>query len=192
MAENETTTSEKRETEEPKDSTNKDYEEGKIFLGKGDLGQAANAFHNAFIEYEQNNNQEGMANCSDRLGDVCMERKEYEKAINHYEKAFEIIKKLKDTFSEISLNKKLAKCNRELGLFDKAIEIYLTLFDLYSGMRNVGSTVETIIALAETYEAKGEKGKAADALKSAASVHANFNHKKDAQALLERAEAIEA
>ena len=182
----------KAEAEEPKDTATKDYEEGKEFLGIGDLGMAANAFHNAFIEYEQNNNQEGMANCDDRMGDVCMAKEEYEMAISQYKKSFEIIKKFEDIDSEISLRKKMAQCHRELGQYDKAIHIYLTLFDLYSGMRNVKATVETIITLAEVYEANNDPGKAADAYRSAAAIHANFSHKNYAQKFLDKAEAIEA
>ncbi|MBW2737411.1 MAG: tetratricopeptide repeat protein [Deltaproteobacteria bacterium] len=177
---------------EPKDSATIDYEKGKEYLGIGDLGMAANAFHNAFIEHEQNNNQEGMANCDDRMGDVCMAKNEYEMAISQYKKSLEIIKKIEDIDSEISLRKKMAQCNRELAQFDKAIQIYLILFDLYSGMRNVKATVETIIALAEVYEANNDLGKAADAYRSVAAIHANFSHKNYAQKLLDKAEAIEA
>ncbi|MCK5438215.1 MAG: tetratricopeptide repeat protein [Desulfobulbaceae bacterium] len=178
--------------EEPKDPATIDYKKGKEYLDIGDLGMAANAFHNAFIEYEQNNNQEGMANCNDRMGDVCIAKKEYEMAISQYKKSLEIIKTFGDIDSEISLRKKVAQCHRELGRFDKAIEIYLTLFDLYSSMRNVKATVETIIALAEVYETNNAPGKAADAYRSAAAIHANFSHKKHAQELLDKAEAIEA
>ena len=75
----ETTTS--SDQEEEKSQARLDYEKGQGFMANEDLSQAANAFHNAFLGFQEEKNQHGIANAADKLGDICRERQEYDKAL---------------------------------------------------------------------------------------------------------------
>ena len=176
--------------EEPKDPAQIDYQQGVEFLSNHSYGQAANAFHNALVGFELNGNEEGIANAKDKLGDVCLAQEEYTKAASYYQEVFGICKKFDDLMSLLALRKKLVQCYRGLKDYDKAIEIYLEMLHFYEAMNNPGSTVETMINIAETYEEKGDTANAADAYETAAGIHANFNHKLQAEKLLDKAREL--
>lgn len=178
------------EIKEPEDPAQIDYQQGRGFFENGDYSQAANAFHNALIGFEQSGNEEGGANANDKLGDICLSRKEYDKALAYFEKARSICQRLDDLMSVLSLKKKIARCYRGRKECEAAAKIYFELLDVYERINNPGSTVDTIILLAETYEESGDLEKAADAYRTAASIHANFNHPKQAKELQDKAAAL--
>ena len=101
--------------EEEKTQAQQDYEAGQEFLKDNDLGQAANAFHNALIEYEQEKNENGIANASDKLGDICSQKGDFEKALEHFDRAYKICEKHSDRFSLFSIEKKNRQYKRVLG-----------------------------------------------------------------------------
>lgn len=184
---------EENQTEDckPKDPGSEDYEAGKNFLVQNNYGQAANAFHNALVEFEKNDNQEGMANAYDKLGDICQAKSDFEKALGYFQNAFAICKKLDDLMSVLALREKMAICHRGLKQYDQALELYLAVMDTHESLNNPGGVVDAIVNMGETNHEKGDLGKAADAFKTAASIHANFNHPRHASQLLEKAAAIE-
>ena len=178
------------ETEE-KDPAQIDYDKGKEHLESGDQAMAAAQFHNAFVGFEQNGNEKGMANASDKLGDVCMARQDYEKALLHFQKSFEICDKFEDQFSLLALRKKMAAANRSLCKYEKAVSIYMDILDVYSGHNNPGGAVEVLEELSATYLEYDDRPKAADALRTAASIHTNFKHERTAEKLRQKAQQIE-
>lgn len=181
-----------KKKEEPVDPAQADYKAGLQFLDQDDThGQAANAFHNALIGFEQSNNEEGMAKANDKLGDICLARDEFDKAISHYQNAYDICKRHDDLFSGMALRKKFAGCYRGLRQFDEAITIYLDLLETYEKINNPASAVDTFVILGDVYLEKGDPAQAVDAYKTAASIHANFKHSRQAQELLDKAKAIE-
>lgn len=184
--ENETAT-----TEEEKSQAQQDYEAGQEFLKNGDLTQAANAFHNALIGFEQENNENGIANASDRLGDICTDRGEFEKALRHYDRAYAICKHHSDRFSMFSLERKRARLALESKDLDQALALYLEVLDEYSALRNPQGSVETLETLAGIYLQKGDKAKAADSYLTAAKIHQNFKHAREAAKLRQMAEELE-
>lgn len=169
-----------------------DLKSGKEHLSQGDLTMAAHAFHNALIGFEQANKDEGVANAANNLGDICVQRKDFASAINHYERAFAICERLSDPSSLLYLRKKLAKSHHDLKQFEEAIKAYNTLLDIYVSRNNPEGSVETLLMLAEVYLDKGKRQASADSLRTAASIHANFKHTKQAEELLARAKTIEA
>lgn len=177
--------------EEEKSQAQQDYEMGQEFLKNNDIAQAANAFHNALVGYEQENNENGIANASDKLGDICSDRGDFEKALQHYEKAYTICEKHSDRFSLFSIEKKKAKLMYDTKEYDKAINMYLDVLDEYSALRNPQGSVDTLETLAEIYLKNGNKAKAADSYRMAASIHKDFKHKKHAAELLQKAEEVE-
>lgn len=179
------------EAEEEKSRAQQDYELGQEFLNNHDIAQAANAFHNALVGYEQENEENGIANASDKLGDICAERGDFEKALQHYDKAYAICEKHSDRFSLFSIEKKKAKLMRDANEYDKAITLYLGVLDEYSALRNPQGSVDTLETLAEIYLKNGDKAKAADSYRMAATIHQNFKHKKHAEELLQKAEEVE-
>ncbi|MFW5905976.1 MAG: tetratricopeptide repeat protein, partial [Desulfobia sp.] len=92
--------------QEDKSQAQLDYEQGLEHLENEELTLAANMFHNALIGYELDDNEHGIANAAARLGDVCHHNQEYDKALEHYERAYKICQKESDRFSLFTLEQK--------------------------------------------------------------------------------------
>ena len=179
------------QVEEAKSQAQQDYEAGQEFLKNDDAAQAANSFHNAMIGFEKDGDENGIANASDKLVDICAERGDYEKALAHLERAYKICNKHSDRFSLFSLERKKAMLVHQKGDLDKAIELYLDVLDEFSALRNPQGSVDTLDTLAGIYIEKGEKEKAADAYRMAASIHKSFKHPKQVEELLAKAAELE-
>jgi tetratricopeptide (TPR) repeat protein len=169
----------------------KDYREGRKLYGNGEYAQAAIAFHNALRGFEEQGNQAGVANASDRLGDACLARDEYAMAIANYQRASAICEKEDDSFSVLALNKKMAAAYRKLGDREKALELLYDMLEHYRLTNNPKGAVEVLIVIGETYVEQGERLKAADAYRSVASIHAGFKHARLAEDFNRRAAALE-
>ncbi len=180
-----------QEPEEAKDPAQADYDQGKQILQAGDEALAASCFHNALVGFEQNGDDKGVANASDQLGDICALREEHEKALEHYQRAYEICDKENDSFSLIALLKKMVVSKRALNKYDEAIKIYLNVIDIYSGYNNPGGTVAAMEELAKLYLEIGERQKSADTYRTIASIHKNFKHNTYAKEFMDKATQVE-
>lgn len=169
----------------------RDYREGRKLLDEGKYSEAAIAFHNALRGFEEQGDEQGVANAVDRLGDACMGREEYAMAIANYGRAVVICKKMDDSFSLLALNKKLAVAHRKLGDFDKTLDLLDDILEHHRLMQNPGGAVEALVAMAEVFREKGDRDSAADAYRAAAEIHARFKHERHAQRLRGMAEALE-
>lgn len=164
-----------------------DYRAGRKALDKDDYTMAVISFHNALKGFEEEGDLAGVANASDRIGDCCMKREDFTTALVHFSRALEICVDNDDSFSEAALHKKMAACYRQLGDYDKTLELMFDLTKHYQLLNDPKGTVEVLIVIAETYVEMGEKGKAADTYRTVASIHANFKHSKIAAAFEKRA-----
>lgn len=173
------------------DPAKADYKAGREFLAKGEYGQAAMALHNALLGFEEQGDEQGVANAADRMGDVCMAREEYHMALEHFQRAKAICEKQHDAFSIVALNKKKAVALRRLGELDQALALLFDIFDHDSQLRNPKGTVEVLEAIAEVYLEKGERQKGADALRTIAGIHTNFKHTRLAEEYENRARQME-
>jgi tetratricopeptide (TPR) repeat protein len=180
-----------QDPQEAKDSAQADYDQGKELRQAGDEALAASCFHNALVGFEQDNNEKGIANASDQLGDICAVREEHEKAIIHYQRAYDICDKENDRFSLVSLLKKMVISRKTLKQYDEAIKIYLYVIDIYSGYNNPAGSVATMEELAELYLDIGERQKSADTYRTIASIHKNFKHNLLAKEFIEKATQVE-
>ena len=183
-----------KETTNDQDEDNpakKDYREGRKLYSEGAYAQAAIAFHNALRGFEEQDNQAGVANAADRLGDACLARDEYAMAIANYQRACAICEKEDDSFSTLALNKKMAAAYRKLGDQEKALELLYDMLEHYRLTNNPKGAVEVLTVIGETYSEQGEKLKAADAYRSVASIHARFKHARMASEFNRRAAALE-
>jgi len=169
----------------------KDYREGRKFFNQGEYAQAAIAFHNALMGFEEQKNQAGVANASDRLGDACLARGEYAMAVANYQRAASICEQEDDSFSMLALNKKMASAYRKLGDREKALELLYDILEHYRLTNNPKGAVEVLIVIAETYVEQGERLKAADAYRSVASIHGCFKHSRMAEEFAKRADELE-
>jgi len=147
-------------------------------------------FHNALIGFEQENNENGIANASDKLGDICVEQRNYDKALGHYDRAYAICEKETDRFSLLSLEMKQAHIYFKTKRFQEAVDIYLDILEEYQFLKSPKGAVDTLEILAEVYVAMGEREKAADSYRLAASIHKNFKHKRQAEAFLKKSEEV--
>ena len=177
-----------RDEELKKDPAKRDYMEGREMYQKGDYAAAGMAFHNALKGFEEKGDDQGVANAADRLGDACFARDEYVDALINYQRAYEICEKEEDSFSTLSLNKKIAAAYKRLGELDKALEILFDMVEHYHLTKNPKGMVDTLIVVAEIYLDKGEKEKAADAYDTISSIHKNFKHKRLSEEFAEQAD----
>ena len=173
------------------DPARKDYLEGRKLYSQGDYAQAAQAFHNALRGFEEQGDEQGVANAADRLGDACLAREEYAMAIANYRRAFAVCEKEDDSFSQLSLNKKMAAAYRKLGDHEKALELLFDMLEHYRLTNNPKGAVEILVSIAETYAEQGDRARAADAYRSVASIHARFKHARLAAEFDQQAEALE-
>ncbi len=181
-----------REEALKKDPAKRDYVEGRELYKQGEYAQAAIAFHNALLGFEEQGNEQGVANAADRLGDVCLAQEKYELALQHYDRAYAICEKEEDSFSILALNKKRAVAWRGMGELDKALEILFDMMEHYRLTSNPKGVVDVLAMVAEVYVEQGKKDKAADAYRTASSIHANFRHKRKAEEFAAKAEELEA
>ena len=173
------------------DPAQTDYNKGKELRGAGDDLQAASFFHNALVGFEQKGDEKGVANASDQIGDICATQQEHEKALAHYQRAYDICKKEKDMFSLVALQKKMVLIKKALNQFDEAVKIYLNVIDIYAGYNNPAGTVATMEDLAELYLKMGERQKSADTYRTIASIHKNFKHTRHAKEFIDKAAQVE-
>lgn len=180
-----------RKTEAEDDPVQADYNKGRELRAAGDAVQAVSFFHNALVGFEQKGDEKGVANASDQIGDICAEREEHDKALIHYQRAFDICEKEKDMFSLIALQKKMVISKKVLKQYDEAVKHYLNVIDIYAGYNNPAGTVATMEELATLYLEMGERQKSADTYRTIASIHKNFRHSKHAREFMDKAAQIE-
>jgi tetratricopeptide (TPR) repeat protein len=173
------------------DPAKRDYLEGREQLKKGEYALAAMAFHNALKGFEEQGDEAGIANASDRLGDVCLERQEYAAALEHYRRAYAICEKAEDSFSILALNKKMAAAHRKLGQFDKALDYAFDMVEHYQFTKDPKGMVEVLTLIAELYQEKGDQLKAADTYRTVAAIHKKFKHQRMAEEFIARADELE-
>jgi tetratricopeptide (TPR) repeat protein len=143
------------------------------------------------LGFEQKGDDKGVANASDQIGDICAGREEHDKAIIHYQRAYEICDKEKDMFSLVALHKKMVHSQKALKQYDEAVKHYLNVIDIYAGYNNPAGTVATMEDLAALYLEMGERRKSADTYRTIASIHKNFKHARQAREYLDRASQVE-
>ena len=173
------------------DPVQADYEKGRELLGKEELAQAAVALHNALLGYEQKEDQQGIANASNQMGHVCLARKDYDQALRHYSRAWEICENLHDPMSLLALSHQLILVYRGQREFKKAKGICLDLLERYQDNNDPRGTVDVLEKMAEIYLEAGDVALAADAFRTIASIHANFKHKTIAEGYLRKAKDLE-
>lgn len=180
-----------QEPREAEDPAQEDYKKGKELRAASDNTQAAAFFHNALVGFEQNGDEKGVANASDQLGDICIDREEHEKAIVHYQRAYGICDKENDRFSLVALYKKMIVSKKALKQYDEVVKMYLTVIDIYADYNNPAGTVATMEDLATLYLEMGERQKSADTYRTIASIHKNFKHNLQAQEFMDKAVQVE-
>lgn len=169
-----------------------DLEKGLEQLKNKDFAQAANSIHNALLGFEEEGNSKGIANACDQLGQLCLERRDFDKALQHLNRAFAICQESGDELSMTYLKRKLVKAHQGAQHFDEALGVCFDLLDVYRDFNNPAGTVDTFESMAQIYLDMGERDKAADAYRTAASIHKNFKHERQAAALADKATSVEA
>ena len=182
----------KEEKKRSSDPIQAEYDDGIEFLKQDDLTQAAVAFHNVLRSYQEKKHQDGIANASNQLGNVCLAKGEFAKAKDHYKRAWDICDRFEDPMSMLALSMQLVVVHRGLNENPKALEICLDMLDVHSANNNPQGTVATLETIADIYLATDDKAKAADTYHTIASIHNNYSHKNIAEKFTVRAKELEA
>lgn len=182
----------KEEKKRSSDPIQAEYDDGIEFLKEKDLTQAAVAFHNVLRAYEEKKHQDGIANASNQLGNVCLEKGEFEKAKDHYQRAWDICDRFEDPMSLLALSMQLVVVYRGLNDNAKALDLCFDMLETHNLNNNPQGTVSTMETIADIYLGQGEKTKAADTYRTIASIHSNFQHKNIAEKFTTRAKELEA
>ena len=169
------------------DPVKKEYQDGLRFCENKEYSQAALAFHNALIGYEQRQDDNGIANASNQLGHLCLDRNEYGNALKHYQRALGICEKANDRMSTLAVLHKIVTAQTGLKKYDKAIATCLNILDLYQDNRDPQGSVAILETMAEIYLADEQQEKAADTYKTIGSIHKNFRHDTIAARYMEKA-----
>ncbi len=183
-------TEKEQKVDDINDPARLDYVKGRAQYSAGEFTEAALSFHNALKGFEEQGDDVGVANASDRLGDTCMAKEEYEMALDHYKRAFDICEKEEDSFSTLALNKKMSASYRKLGQLDEALELLYDMLEHYQLTKNPKGVVEMLIVMAEVFIQQGRIQEAADAYRTVSSVHAGFKHKRLADEFARKAEDL--
>jgi tetratricopeptide (TPR) repeat protein len=173
------------------DPAQAEYEDGKEFLEKKELAQAALAFHNALLAFEEKDDQNGVANASNQLGHVCLQRREYEMALQHYQRAWDICEQKNDSMSLLALSNQFVSVRQGLKQYPEAIKVCLDLLESYHRNNNPEGVVTTLERMANIYLEMDDKAKAADAYRTIASIHVKYKHKNIGDRFMEKAQALE-
>jgi len=181
----------KDDAKKPKSPVQKEFDDGKAFLEKGEHSQAALAFGNVFLAYEEEADEAGMANASNQMGHVCLAKEDYAQALVHYQKAWDICDKLFDPMSLLALRKQFVEVYRALKDYDKAISISMDLLEIYQENRDPHGTVAILEGIVGIYIDAENIPLAADTYRTIASIHENYNHKKIAAGFVKKADELE-
>jgi len=173
------------------DPARAEYEAGKKALAAGNYGEAAVSLHNALVSFQEKNDRPGAANASNQLGLLCLAKKDYATATGHFETALGICEELGDQASVAAIRRSLVESLSGEQFFSQAVEHCLDLLDLYAANNDPQNSVMVLEMLAGVYIASGETDKAADTLRTAASIHRNYRHQSIADDFLRRADALE-
>ncbi len=180
------------EAEQNMTQAKRDFDEGIDYIKNKEPAMAANSLHNALMGYEEDGDLHGVANASDVLGDVCAERKDYEKAFAHYDRAYKICTDDFDRFSLFSIEKKKANLLVEMERYDDAIDMYWEIFDEYSGMRDPNGVTATLETMSDLFLKTGDKKMTIECYRLIAKTHLNYKHKKEASEWNEKADELAA
>ena len=180
----------KEEERDDRSQAQKDYEEGRGYVERGESTLAAVCLHNAIKGFEEEDNQEGIANAANQMGHACLQKKEFEKALENYQRAWNICEKLEDELSLRALSIQLVQVYSGMEEYGKAIDICLDLIDGYQRDNNPQGTVRVLEMMAEVYIASGDREKAADSYNTIASIHANFKHNNIAESYRRKAAGL--
>jgi Tfp pilus assembly protein PilF len=182
---------EEKKKKRSSDPVQAEYDDGVGFIANKEYGQAALSLHNALVGYEKKNHQDGIANASNQLGILCMKKNEHDKAREHFQRAWDICKRFDDSMSLLALSEQFVIIHREAKEYKEAIAFCLDMLDTHHRHSNPEGTVNVMECMAGIYEDQGEKAKAADAYRSIASIHFNYDHKNFAKRFEAKAAALE-
>ncbi len=167
-----------------------DYDEGRGFVERGEPAMAAVSLHNALVGFEEEGNKEGIANASNQLGHACLQKKEYDKALTHYQRAWTICEEMQDSMSLQAITVQLIEVYEGQEQYQEAINRCLDLLDAYHRNNDPKGSVFILERMAKVYLQWGKKDKAADAYMTVASIHQNFKHEQLAKSFREKAEEL--
>lgn len=180
-----------KDVDDINDPARLDYIRGRERYTAGDFTEAASCFHNALKGFEEQEDEQGVANAIDRLGDTCMAKEEYALALDQYNRAKVFCEKEEDSFSILSLHKKMAVCHRKLGQLDETLALLYDMLEHYQLTKNPKGVVEILLVMAEVFVEMGKITEAADTYRTIASVHSGFKHQRLAEEFTKRAEDLE-
>ncbi len=175
------------DTKDSRSQAQVDYDEGRGYAERGESALAAASLYNALRGFEEEDNKQGVANASNQLGHVCLQRDEFDKALTNYQNAWKVCEELEDHLSLQAISLQLVKVYKGLKDYRTSLDVCLDLLDSYQANNDPNGSVGVLEMMAEVYLAAGDREKAADTYNTVASIHTNFKHHKIAESYRKKA-----
>ena len=175
------------DTKDSRSQSQVDYDEGRGYAERGESALAAASLYNALRGFEEEDNKQGVANASNQLGHVCLQRDEFDKALTNYQNAWKVCEELEDHLSLQAISLQLVKVYKGLKDYRTSLDVCLDLLDSYQANNDPNGSVGVLEMMAEVYLAAGDREKAADTYNTVASIHTNFKHHKIAESYRKKA-----
>lgn len=180
------------EKEDKRSQAQIDYDEGRGYVERGESAMAAVSLHNALRAFEEEGNQEAIANCANQLGHACLQRSDFEKALINFQRAWDICDDLGDAMSLHAISLQFVHVYKGMKNYRKSLDVCLDLLDAYQKNNDPRGSVGVLELMAEVYLESGDREKAADAYRTVASIHDNFNHETIAESFRQKAAELSA
>lgn len=175
------------DTKDSRSQAQVDYDEGRGYAERGESALAAASLYNALRGFEEEDNKQGVANASNQLGHVCLQRDEFDKALTNYQNAWKVCEELEDHLSLQAISLQLVEVYKGLKDYRTSLDVCLDLLDSYQANNDPKGSVGVLEMMAEVYLAAGDREKAADTYNTVASIHTNFKHHKIAESYRKKA-----
>jgi tetratricopeptide (TPR) repeat protein len=137
---------------------------GKIYLKKGNVGEAFKAYNDALPFFESINHKEGIGRTYFNIGVVFKSTGNYEAAIDHFFKALTISELIKDTLKTTTTLKEIGNVYFRQRKYDKAIYYYskaLGILEKKPATQDKSNIAGLKCCLGASYADSGNFGRAA-------------------------------
>ncbi len=155
------------ETDIKRNEALKLYEEGLINFNRGMTLDAIKSLEQAAAICEELQDEAGIANCAEKIGDSMLVRGNFTGAIAQYQRALAMCEKHNDPLGIVILIEKLVDIFRKQGEFDNVLSYSFYALEKLESAGDSGRAAMFISTIGDTFEKQGKIDEALDAYRLA-------------------------